>query len=220
MEKSAPTRQQLLLLNARHDAVSKGLALLKSKRDALMKEFFGAVEESVRMRERLTELIGAGWRAVALSEALYGPEALNSFAHASRRDVALDIKVRNIWGVNVPEIGDIRFARSLDARDISPIGDRALVLQAARAFETSADMLVKIASKEIKLSGLGEEIKADTRKVNAITEVLLPAMKDGVKAIERTLEEREREEVFRLKRYKGKRRQETGSGRWQAGDTL
>ncbi|MBI5887732.1 MAG: V-type ATP synthase subunit D [Deltaproteobacteria bacterium] len=205
MEKSAPTRQQLLILKARHETVRKGLGLLKSKREALMKEFFGVVEESVRMRERLTELVCTGQRRVVMSEALYGTEALNSFAHASKREVSLEMKVRNVWGVSVPEIAPVRLVRSLDARELSPVGERALVLQAARDFENAADMLVNIASKEIKLSRLGEVIRADTRKVNAITEALLPEMKKRIKIIERTLEEREREEVFRLKRYKGKR---------------
>lgn len=205
MEKRAPTRQQLLILKARHETVRKGLGLLKSKREALMKEFFGVVEESVRMRERLTELVCTGQRRVVLSEALYGAETLNSFAHASKREVSLDIKVRNVWGVSVPEIGPVRLARGLDARELSPVGAQSLVLQAASAFESAADMLVNIASKEVKLSRLGEVIRADTRKVNAITEALLPEMKKKIKVIERTLEEREREEVFRLKRYKGKR---------------
>jgi len=205
MEKSAPTRQQLLILKARHETVRKGLGLLKSKREALMKEFFGVVEESVRMRERLTELVCTGQRRVVLSEALYGMETLNSFAHASRREVSLEMRVRNVWGVSVPEIAPVRLVRSLDARELSPIGERALVLQAAKDFENAADMLVNIASKEVKLSRLGEVIRADTRKVNAITEALLPDMKKKIKVIERTLEEREREEVFRLKRYKGKR---------------
>lgn len=195
----------MLLLKARHETIRKGLGLLKSKREALMKEFFGVVEESVRMRERLTELVCTGQRRVVMSEALYGTETLNSFAHASRREVALEMKVRNVWGVSVPEIEPVRLARSLDARELSPIGERALVLQAALDFESAADMLVNIASKEIKLARLGEVIRADTRKVNAITEALLPEMKKRIKIIERTLEEREREEVFRLKRYKGKR---------------
>lgn len=202
MEKSAPTRQRLLELKGGYAASRKGLELLKSKREALMKEFFGVVDESVRMREALTELLSGAQKRLVVSRALYGDEALESFAHSAKRDVSLDINVKNIWGVNVPEIEDVVLSRSLDARDISPVGEKAGFFQAARDFENAAGMMVKIASKEIKLSLIGEMIKSDTRKINAITEVLLPSMRTLVRSIERVLEEREREEVFRLKRYK------------------
>lgn len=202
MEKSAPTRLKLLSLKSQHDVIKKGLELLKSKREALMKEFFGEVEQSVAMRERAGELMSRGQRRVTVAKALYGEGELSSFIHSAHRDVSLDIKVRNIWGVKVPEIEDTALTRTFEARDLSPVGEKAIFFQVARDFETASDLLVKIASKEIKLSRIGEMIKADTRKINAITEVILPSLRKLIKTIEGTLEEREREEVFRLKRFK------------------
>jgi len=202
MEKRAPTRQELLGLKKQYESVSKGLDLLKSKREALMKEFFGVVEENIRMRMELSDLFGRGQRRVEIAKALNGPEALETFFHSAKRDVTLNIKLKNIWGVNVPEIAEEALIRTLEARDTSPLGQRAEFFDVAKDFEAIADHLVKIASKEVKLSRIGEMIKADTRKINAITEVMLPSMKGGIKAIGRVLEEREREEVFRLKRYK------------------
>ncbi|MBI5810349.1 MAG: V-type ATP synthase subunit D [Deltaproteobacteria bacterium] len=202
MEKSAPTRQRLLILKSEHSSVAKGLLLLKSKREALMKEFFGLVGACVEMRESLAALLSGGERRVRLVEALNGEEGLLSFAYSAKRDVSLNISVKNIWGVNVPEIEEASFTRPLLARDVSPVGERAGFFQAAGDFEAAGELLVRIASKEIKLSRIGEMIKADTRKINAITEAMLPALKGRIKAIERSLEEREREEVFRLKRFK------------------
>lgn len=204
MEKSSPTRQQLLMLRERFDAAKKGLDLLKSKREALMKEFFDIVEESVGMRDDLTGLLSRSFRDLERARALNG-FALESFAHAAGRKVNLNIRVRNIWGVKVPEIEETALTRSLEARDISPVGERAEVIEVAVEFEKASDMIVKIASKEVMLSRVGEMIKSDTRKVNAITEMMLPAMRGRIRYIERVLEEREREEVFRLKRYKSMR---------------
>jgi V/A-type H+-transporting ATPase subunit D len=64
---------------------------------------------------------------------------------------------------------------------------------------------VKIASREIRLTAIGEVIRSDSRKINAINEVILPSIKNRIKYIERVLEEREREEIFRLKRNKARR---------------
>lgn len=204
MEKLAPTRQQLLVLREQLGAVRKGLDLLKSKREALMKEFFDIVEESVSMREDLTGLMSRSFRDLERSRAVSGP-ALESFAHAAKRKITLDIKVKNVWGVKVPEIEEATLTRSVEARDVSPVGERADVMDVASGFEKAADLIVRIASKEVMLSRVGEMIKSDSRKINAITEMMLPAMGRRIKYIERVLEEREREEVFRLKRYKSMR---------------
>ncbi|MDO8427469.1 MAG: V-type ATP synthase subunit D [Deltaproteobacteria bacterium] len=209
MEKTgAPTREQLLALRKQYDVIKKGLELLKSKREALMKEFFGIVEESIELRSNLTGLLNRAQRNLERARALNGDGAIESFAHAAKRDVSLNIRVHNIWGVFVPEIEETALKRSLEARDISPIGERAELIDVAKEFETAADLIVRIASKEVRLSRLGEMIKSDTRKINAITEVILPAMSRRTKYIARVLEEREREEIFRLKRSKAKRQRE------------
>jgi V/A-type H+-transporting ATPase subunit D len=75
----------------------------------------------------------------------------------------------------------------------------------AKSFEYVVDRVVKMASKEVRANRVGEIIRSDTRKINAIDELILPALKGRIKYIARVLEEREREEVFRLKRYKGRR---------------
>lgn len=204
MEKLAPTRQNLLGLRAQYAIIKKGLDLLKSKREALMKEFFGIVEESVRLRAELTGLLNKAQRDLEIARALHGP-AVESFSHAVKRDVTIDIKVENIWGLNVPSITETALTRTLEARDVSVIGESAVVIDVAREFEVVSDFIVKIALREARLARVGEMIKADTRKINAIGEIMMPTMRRQTKAIERVLEEREREEVFRLKRYKAMR---------------
>lgn len=209
LEKSAPTREQFLALRRRYEVIGKGLELLKSKREALMKEFFGIVDESIRMRDELTAMLASAQRGLERARALNGV-AVESFAYGARRHVSLNIKARNVWGVFIPEIEDVNLARTLDAMDMSPVGESAGVIDTARRFEAASELIVKIASREIRLTAIGEVIRSDSRKINAITEVILPSIKNRVKYIERVLEEREREEIFRLKRNKG-RRQAAGS---------
>lgn len=208
-EKSAPTRDRLLSLKRRHEVIGKGLELLKSKREALMKEFFGMVDESVRLRGELTAMLAAATRGLERARALNGA-VVESFAFGSKRHVSLNIRARNVWGVIIPEIEDLLLTRTLDAMDLSPVGESAGVIDTARRFEGISELIVKIASREIRLTAIGEVIRADSRKINAINEVMLPSMKNRVRQIERVLEEREREELFRLKRNKA-RRQAAGS---------
>ena len=208
LEKSAPTREQFLSLRRRYEVIGKGLELLKSKREALMKEFFSMVDESIRMRDELTAMLGAAYRGLERARAINGA-AVESFAFGARRTVSLNIRARNVWGVLIPEIEDVKLARTLDAMDVSPVGENSGVIDTARRFEAASELIVRIASREIRLTAIGEVIRADSRKINAINEVILPSIKNRVKFIERVLEEREREEIFRLKRNKA-RKQATG----------
>ena len=127
-------------------------------------------------------------------------------AYASKRDVSIDIRVKNIWGINIPEIDKKALVRSMDARDMSPVGEGALSMETAKDFEKAVDAVVAMASSEIRLKRLGEEIKADTRRINALEELVMPSIRYNIKAIERVLEEREREDIYRLKRFKKRRK--------------
>ena len=64
---------------------------------------------------------------------------------------------------------------------------------------------VKCAPLERNIQTLGEEIKKTNRRINALNEYLLPKLRREVRAIARVLEEREREDTFRLKKIKKKK---------------
>ena len=200
---TALTRQNLLNLKARHETLGAGLEILKARREALMKELFVIAEECMAKREVLTKLLVSATRSLEIVRAFNG-NTHESFAAASKRDVFLDVKKKNIWGINVAEFHEVDLVRSLGAREVSPIGEGAAVFDSAKEYEKIVDMIVKMASKEVSLERLGEVIRLDTRRVNALEQVLLPKIKGSMKTIRRNLEEVEREEVYRLKRYKTK----------------
>ncbi len=51
---------------------------------------------------------------------------------------------------------------------------------------------------------LAEEIRKTTRRVNAVEQRLLPELREQVHYIRGVLDQREREDIFRLKRLKKK----------------
>ena len=64
-----------------------------------------------------------------------------SFSHAAKRSVTLSIRAKSIWGVFVPEIEEAQLARSLEARDISPVGERAGRLKGGKGSVTLMPIL-------------------------------------------------------------------------------
>ncbi|MEE8574797.1 MAG: V-type ATP synthase subunit D [Thermodesulfobacteriota bacterium] len=204
MREGAPTRRNLMILKRKREVVGKGRDLLKSKREALMKEFLGLVEECLKSREDLSKMLVRARRNLELARAV-NPEALDSLAITGKRNLDLDIEIKNVWGVKIPAVLEKAVVRSLEARELSPLGESAAILDTVKLFEEAVDKMLRIATPEVRLSRVGEMIKSDTRKINAIEEVLLPRINMGIKATTRVLEEREKEDVFRMKRYKMKR---------------
>ncbi len=198
------TRQNLLRLKGRLETVAAGVELLKGRRKALTKEFVDLIEECIEQRAVLSRLLAKARRGLEIARAL-NDEPLSSLVHASSRKITLEIKTRNIWGVNIPEIQEVPVVRHLDARGVSPVGVNAGLVDVAKSFENIMDKVVKMASREVRAKRVGEMIRSDTRKINAIDEFMIPMLSSRIKYISRVLEEREREEVFRLKRYKSRK---------------
>jgi V/A-type H+-transporting ATPase subunit D len=58
------------------------------------------------------------------------------------------------------------------------------------------------ASDESYMRRIGNEVRKTARRINAINELIIPRLKEQLQYISRALEEREREDVLRLKRLK------------------
>ncbi|MEK7825972.1 MAG: V-type ATP synthase subunit D [Nitrospirota bacterium] len=205
MEKFSPTRINLLLLNTQLSVLKSGARFLRSKREALMKDFFRRIGECLELRSKLNSQLMDATYKLHLARAFLG-DTIFSTAYASKRNISLDIKIKNVWGINIPDIEQKTFVRSIDARDISPIGEGTLATDTAKNFEKAVDAIVSIASSEIRLKRVGEEIRADTRRINALEELVMPSIQRNMNAIKNVLEEREREDIYRLKRFKRRKK--------------
>jgi V/A-type H+/Na+-transporting ATPase subunit D len=80
----------------------------------------------------------------------------------------------------------------------------ARTVESADHFEEVVAAVLEVASTEITLRKIGEEIKKTTRRVNALEQVVIPRIRGEIRYIRDVLEQRAREDVFRLKRIKKK----------------
>lgn len=206
-ETVSPTRMNLLQRKSQIQLAAQGVDLLKNKRDALMKEFFELLRPLVDSREKMTGEMREAWNAFILSLAFDGQAALESAAMAAARDVSLPVKVQNIWGVLVPEAQHARWRRGLFERGYSPLTTSARLDRAAARFERFLESILEMSPLLFKVQKLGEEIRKTTRRVNALEQRVIPRLREEMDYIQSTLEQREREDVFRLKRIKQKTEQ-------------
>ena len=203
-EAVSPTRMNLLQRKQLAKIASQGVDLLKRKRDALVADFFNIVRRSLVARERLTKACEEAYVMLALAKAWEGREALEGAAMADRREVLVDIEVRNVWGTKIPEVEVKEVRRTLLERGHNPATTSLRTVESAGNFEEVLRAILEVAATEIKLKKIGEEIKKTTRRVNALEQVVIPRLYGEIRFITAVLEQRAREDVFRLKRIKQK----------------
>lgn len=200
----SPTRMNLLQRRNQLKVAQQGVDLLKRKRDALVADFFKIVRESLVARERLTAAAREAYVFLSLAKAIEGRHALESAAMAERREVLVDIEVRNVWGTKIPEVSVRELRRPLLERGQNPVATSARTIESTDRFEEMLAAILQVAATEIKLKKIGEEIKKTTRRVNALEQVVVPRIRAEIRFIAAVLEQRAREDVFRLKRIKQK----------------
>jgi V/A-type H+-transporting ATPase subunit D len=200
-EQIAPTRSNLLQRRDQLNLANRGADLLKRKRDALIGEFFGLVQESLKARRALNESSREAYFSLFLAKAWDGPEAVESLSLAGGETLELDLKVQNLFGVKVPQVQPPEFDKTLP---FSPVGAGARTLDAAAQFRALTEALIQVAATETRLRLVGEEIKKTSRRVNALEQIVIPGVQAQIRDIRSVLDQRALEETTVLKRIKAK----------------
>ena len=202
MEQVNPTRMELLAKRAQIGLARQGRDLLKEKRNALWKALMQTADVVIHGSDELERLAGEARRGLARAEAFDGREAVQSAAFAARRDVSIEVSGANVMGVPVPVIERKKLGRSSAQRGYSLASTSHRIDVAAGRFEDELELVIELAASEMRLRRLAEEIRKTTIRLNALDMVLLPRLEAQRAYIESVLEEREREDTFRLKRVK------------------
>jgi V/A-type H+-transporting ATPase subunit D len=202
MEQANPTRMELIKKNAQIKLAEQGRDLLREKMDALIQEFFRIMDTVSRSRDDLEAMADVAQQSLLTALATDDPVTVKSASFATKRGLSLDIKGKNIMGVPVPVIEKKRISKSVFERGYSIISTSGRIDEAAEKFEGELDLVIGLAESETALKRLGGEIQMTRRRVNALEQVLIPQLKSQAKYIENTIDEREREDLFRLKKVK------------------
>ncbi|MFY9749731.1 MAG: V-type ATP synthase subunit D [Methanoregula sp.] len=202
MEQVRPTRMELMRLKAQIRLAEQGRDLLRQKMDALIQEFFKILSSVSESRDELEQVSQAADLALMIAEAVDDPVTLRSASFASRRSITIDISGKNIMGVPVPVIEKKRVSKTMLERGYGIITTSARIDETAERYELELDLLIKLAEIETAMRRLGTEIQMNRRRVNALEQILIPELQGQAKYIENAIEEREREDLFRLKKVK------------------
>jgi V/A-type H+-transporting ATPase subunit D len=195
----------LLARRARLALARRGRVLLEEKREQLMLEFRKAADLVLVEAGELDKISASGRHALALAEVAEGPEAVRSAALAARRKIVLAARPVVVAGVQIAEIEYEPIGRGRFTRGYTAEGSSAHIDAVAAEFEAAIEQLLRLAAYEVRLRRLSQEIGITNRRVNVLATVVIPQLEHETRLILSRLEERERQEIYRLKRIKGRK---------------
>lgn len=199
-----PTRMELINLRRRKRLAERGLALLKEKRDALVMELLSLAREYQNVVLEVREKLEKALSQLALAKAYMGAHKLNEVIASLRPQVAIEVKSRNIMGVMTPMFKVVQLAEA-EVPPYNLIGTTALLDEAVKAFRDAFASVIRLAEIQAVARRIAEEVEKAKRRVNALENVVIPTIERNIKTIELYLDERAREDVFRLRLLKKKR---------------
>lgn len=197
-----PTRSNLLQTREMLTLAREGHEILDKKREVLTNMLLQLAEKAQAQQAALHAALATAYAALAEARQAMGRERLEWVALAVQQSVEVNITLHSIMGVATPTITPQDSPPTLT---YSP-GDTPVILDEAVAqFRAAAALLPETAATLTAVWRLARELQKTQRRVNALQYVLIPRYEAAVSRIENALEEREREETFRLKRLKGQR---------------
>lgn len=197
-----PTRSEELRLKERIELAENGHSILEQKRDGLIHEFMQVVNDAKNVNQELADLYSQARLKLLLTEVYDGEEVLRANALTAENGSSVKMESQNIMGVKVPEIESIEVRRGIKEREYGLSTSSSRVDATADRFEELLEKIVDAAETQTKIIRLLNEIEKTKRRVNALEHKIIPEMETGLDTVSQLLEEREREETFRMKKIK------------------
>jgi len=194
-----PTRTNLIRLKKELRFAREGYEILDRKREALTNELVRVAKEADALQKEVWALLDTAYGAMRKARLVMGSDHVEWAALAVNKTVDVHLRLRGIMGVAIPQIE----ARGEPPKLLYSPGDTAAVLdEASSAFREVLLRVPQLSMLTAAVWRLANELKKTQRRVNALQHIFIPQYEATIAFIVSSLEEREREETFRLKLLK------------------
>lgn len=198
----APTKTNLFDYKGQLAFSVDGHSLLEEKREVLVMHLMDIIAQIRSHREQINALLKESFTLLRTVEVEMGELELKKIVQVQKTLSEVDVHEKSIMGVNIPTIkykekNDLKTKVGVSFYTTSANYDK--LTQNVRQI---MQLIITVTQVEASAWRLAYEIKRTQRKVNALENVFIPDFKEIIKFIQDTLEERERETFFQMKRVK------------------
>jgi V/A-type H+-transporting ATPase subunit D len=194
-----PTRSNLIRIRHDLEFAREGYEILNRKREVLTSELIQMAHDAGLLQEEMYKLQAEAYRALEKAQLTMGRERVEWAALATSKTVDVQLRFRGIMGVAVPQI---QSSGEPPEMPYSLADTNAALDEAYNAFREVLKRIPELSRLVTAVWRLAAELRKTQRRVNALQHIFIPEYEETVTFIVSTLEEREREDTFRLKLLK------------------
>lgn len=203
----APTKSNLISAQASLEFSRRGFELLDKKRNVLIREMMGLIGRARDMQQRIDNTFSEAYEALKVANMTEGISTVEDIASSVDEAQDFQILLRSVMGVELPTI---RFEKKELAPNYSFYRTNNAFDIAVYKFQEVKYLVFELAEVENSVYRLAMEVRKTQKRTNALQNIQIPRYTEIVKYIEDVLEEKEREDFFRLKKVKKKNAKKRG----------
>ncbi|ACL70685.1 V-type ATP synthase subunit D [Halothermothrix orenii] len=198
----SPTKSNLIQAKNSLELAKEGYELLDQKRNVLIREMMAKIDEAKKIQSEINEYFYEAYQALQVVDITMGIGTVEEIATGI--DFIDDVKIKcySVMGVEIPEVEPV--SEKIEPR-YSFFRTNLALDRAFKNFTRVVSLITRLAEIETSVYRLATAIKQTQKRANALDNILIPRYENTVKFIEDTLEEKEREDFFRIKLVKKKK---------------
>jgi len=191
----------------RTKGAKKGHSLLKRKSDALKAKVNACLKEIYGVKMQMNEIMSTA--SFSHSEATQAAGRFNAQIISKVESASIKVACRreNVVGVGILQFDKVDTGSNTDSL-LGIARGGAQIRKCKNAYDEALDLLIKLASLQTSFQELDEAMRVTNRRVNALDNVVIPKLENTMHYISSELDEREREDLFRLKKVVAKKKKE------------
>ena len=183
-----PTKSNLMATQKSLALAKMGYNLLDKKRNVLIKEMMGLLDDVKLIRDQITDKYNLAYHA--LQEANISLGIISDIVEDVPVDYGIHVKYRSVMGVELPRID---YEESKLNLDYGFEQANSKVDYAYKCFSDVKELTVKLAEIENSVYRLANAIRQTSTRSSALKNISIPQFEKTVKMISESLEEKERE---------------------------
>jgi len=208
----APTKTNLLRLQAEHSFVTEGHQLLEQKKDILTAELLSLMDSARAAEAEMDRALAVAFEALRKAIVRMGRGCVASTSYAFTAETSASVTTRRIMGITLPKVVISVAEPSLT---YAPAETSFWIDEVSVSFREAAKHLAALLETKMSLARLAREVNKTIRRVNALEKIALPDLEETLKYIRDALQEMERETFFTMKLIKNRlAERRSRSGRW------
>lgn len=195
----APTKSNLLKTKENLKLSKTGYNLIDKKRTVLIKELMQQIETAKQIQEDVKEMFEKAYKILQEANITMGVMQVQDISHSIDKSEHFEISYKSVMGLDVPSVKyeKEKLRPHYSMYMTSPAIDEAIMI-----FHKIKRLTYRLAETENTVYKLSIEIKKNQKRANALDKIQIPNLKQTVKHISESLEEKEREDFYRLKKIK------------------